>query len=382
MEFHHMGKTLSPARMALALLSVVGTVAAQTPPAGGGPPAFNPVGKAYLFPDFKTPTVTVKYPGNVEATFDNTYSTIQGYRPLMADVYRVPNAGPKPAIIFIHGGSYIGGSPRYDRDPVYGEMDGLMAYVASRGYVVIPISYRLAFEAKWPAQLLDAKAAVRWARANAGKFGIDPQRIGVWGVSAGAHIAALAGATCNIAEFDSQPPPAQLAIARTGPSTPPGGGPAGGPPGGPAKQVESACVQAAVVWYGATDFAALDSQAESYTRLVHNGPNSSQSRLLGCSINDGCDKATMERASAFTYLDKGATGTAFLFQAGDRDEAIPWKQSQMMNDALRAKGITSQVDIVSGANHYFQGASKEQAKQVLDTFFKFLDENLTQSARK
>ena len=370
-----MRKTFSPAWTVVGLLA--GTVAAQVPPTGGGgPPAFNPVGKAYLFPDFKTPTVTVKYPGNVEATLDNTYSAIQGYRPLMADVYRVPNAGAKPAIIFIHGGSYVSGSPRYDRDGLFGEMDGLMAYVASRGYVVIPISYRLAFEAKWPAQLLDVKAAVRWARANAATFGIDPQRIGVWGVSAGAHIAAMAGATCNIAEFDSQPPLAPLPIARTGPVIPA----SGGPPAGQAKPVESACVQAAVVWYGATDFAALDSQAEPYTKLVHNGPNSSQSRVLGCSINENCDQTTMARASAFTYLDKGAIGTAFLFQAGDRDEAVPWKQSQMMNDALRAKGIISQISIVSGANHYFQGASKEQAKQVLDTFFKFLDENLTNSA--
>jgi acetyl esterase/lipase len=353
----------------------------------------NPIGKQYLFADFKTPAVTVKYPGNVEATFDNTYSTIQGYRPLMADVYRVQNAGPKPAIIFIHGGSYVGGSPRYDRDGLYGEMDGLMAYVASRGYVVIPISYRLAFEAKWPAQLLDVKAAVRWARTNAEKFGIDPERIGVWGVSAGAHIAAMTGSTCNIAEFDSVGPAPQLTIARTGPSTPAGGGPGGvaGPPGAggaafgpprPAKPPESACVQAAVVWYGATDLAALDSQAESYTRLVHNGPNSSQSRLLGCSINETCDQATMARASAFTYLDKGAGSTAFLFQTGDKDEAIPWRQSQLMTDALRAKGIKSQVHIVSGANHYFQGATKEQAKEVLDVFFKFLDDALAKRAKQ
>jgi acetyl esterase/lipase len=123
-----MRKSFRPAWMVLACISLLSVASAQTPPAG--PPMMNPIGKQYLFADFKTPAVSVKYPGNVEATFDNTYSTIQGYRPLMADVYRVQNAGPKPAIVFIHGGSYTGGSPRYDRDGLFGEMDGFMAYIA------------------------------------------------------------------------------------------------------------------------------------------------------------------------------------------------------------------------------------------------------------
>ena len=369
--------------MALACLSAAASAGAQAPAAGpapvagpaanGVPPRPNPIGKPLLYADFKSPAVTVKYPGNVEASFDNVYSSLPGFRPLVLDVYRMPNAGPKPAIIFVHGGSYIGGNLRTDHDPMFGEMDGFMAYVAARGYVVIPVDYRLADEARWPAQLEDVKAAIRWVRTNAARLGVDPQHIGIWGNSAGGHIVAMAGVTCDVAEFEVQEN--LKGVARAGGGTTMNTAPTPAP--------QSSCVQAVVDWYGASDFARLDAQAEPYTRLFHNKPDSSQSRVLGCSLGESCDAATVMKTNALHYVEAGgARNVSFLFQVGDRDEAIPWKQSQILHDALRAKGVPSRIETVSGANHYFTGATKEQLKQVLDSFFGFWDETLAKPSAK
>jgi acetyl esterase/lipase len=382
-----MNKAFSSGLMALAWLTAAAAVLAQPagPPPGGGPPGaappgagargnpvmppFNPLGKEFLFADFKSPALKLQYPGKVEASFYVTYATVMGTRPLKMDIYRVPNAGLKPAIIFVHGGSYVGGDPRDDRNGVFGENDGFMAYVASRGYVVAAVRYRLADEARWPAQLQDVKAAIRWLRANAEQYGVDPQRVAVWGESAGGHIAAMVGATCGIKEFDKQE---NKGIYGNSPR-----------PMQDAFDNQSSCVQVAVPWHPSTDMARLDSQSESFAKLIHNTPVSSQSRVLGCSLGTNCDAATVQKANALYYVSQGgADKTAFLFQVGSVDEATPWQQSQIMVDALRAKGIPAQIEVIKGANHYFNGATKEQAKQVLDTFFKFLDENLNKAAKK
>ncbi|EIZ80070.1 lipase [Novosphingobium sp. Rr 2-17] len=357
---------------ALVCLATASAAAAQTPApqvqtsTGKGPkmPDFeHPVGKQFTFPDFVSPQLKAQYPGNVEATFGLTYATITGVRPLKLDVYRVPNMGPKPAIIFVHGGSYVNGDPKNDRNPIFGENDGFMAYVASRGYVVIPVTYRLADEGKWPSQLEDVKAAIRWVRGNAAKYGVDPQRIGVWGESAGGHIAAMIGATCGIKEFDEQKDQ--------------------GIYGNPARGVQakfadqSSCVQAAVAWSATTDFAQLDPQSASFARLVHNTPASSQSRVLGCALGTTCSSATVERANVLHYVNQGgASKTAFLLAAGTRDEATPWQQSQELYDGLRKRGVPAQLELVRDADHYFIGASKEQSKEILDTFFEFIQRYL------
>jgi acetyl esterase/lipase len=370
----HMRRAFKVGLMAAACLAAGSVAFAQAP--SGQTPAGNrnltlsskPVGKEIVSPGFVRPAIKVQYPGNVEATFDLTYAHVSGARPLTLDIYRVPNTGPTPAIIFVHGGSYVGGDPRNDINAVFGEDDAFMAYVASHGYVVIAVTYRLADEAKWPAQLEDVKAAIRWVRGNADRYGVDPQRIGVWGESSGGHISAMVGATCGVKEFDKQEnrgiygnsfPALQDQFAN-----------------------QSSCVQAAVGWHATTDFSKLDAQSESFAKLVHNTPVSSQSRVLGCALGTTCDAATVQRANVLYYVAQGgADNTPFLLQAGSADEATPWQQSQILYDALRAKGIPAQLEIIKGANHYFNGASREQAKQVLDTFFAFLDKYLGRSAK-
>jgi acetyl esterase/lipase len=116
---------------------------------------------------------------------------------LHLDVYHPPaNATKRMAIIHFHGGGFTGGNK-----------DGLAARIqtiTARGYVNIAAQYRLAGVAKWPAQIEDVKASIRWTRANASKLGIDPARIAVAGYSAGGHLGLFAAGTQNHPEFEGK----------------------------------------------------------------------------------------------------------------------------------------------------------------------------------
>jgi acetyl esterase/lipase len=312
----------------------------------------SPVGKPLLGPSVPLPELKAQYPNKVEALFDLTYADIPGYRQLTLDLYHVPSAGPRPAVVFVHGGSFLNGSPRA-KQPMWGSTDGLMAYIAAQGFVAVPITYRLSSEAKWPAQLEDIKAAVRWLRANAGRYGIDPQHIAVWGESAGGGAAAMAGTTCGVSEFEGE--------------------------GGNLDQ--SSCVQAAIDWYGVSDMNQLDAQAPPNAILIHNSPDSSQSKVLGCVLHFTCPVSVVNKANPIAYVGPKTTGAAFLIMHGDADRAVSWKQAQILYDALHEKGLKAKLVIVPGADHYFMGASPEQAKQILDTLVSFLHENLSAGAK-
>jgi acetyl esterase/lipase len=118
-----------------------------------------------------------------------------GDRPLLLDLYSPREPGqPLPAIVFIHGGSWRGGKKEDYRS--------YATYFAQRGYVCASVQYRLSKEAPFPAAVHDAKAAIRFIRANAKSLGVDPQRIGVAGGSAGGHLAMMVGFSSDIASLD------------------------------------------------------------------------------------------------------------------------------------------------------------------------------------
>jgi acetyl esterase/lipase len=116
---------------------------------------------------------------------DQAY-TPAGTPPLLADVYLPQLPGPLPAVLMIHGGGWSGGTRR--------QTAALARRVARRGYVVVNAAYRLAPAARFPAPVEDLQQALRWMRANSASLGLDPARIGAWGYSAGAHLAALLAA--------------------------------------------------------------------------------------------------------------------------------------------------------------------------------------------
>ncbi len=102
--------------------------------------------------------------------------------------------GALPLIVYIHGGAWIGGD----------KWDCPGAILVKAGYAVASVNYRLADQAKFPAQINDLKAAIRYLRAHARQYNIDAQKIGVWGHSAGGHLAALLGTTCGVTELEGK----------------------------------------------------------------------------------------------------------------------------------------------------------------------------------
>ena len=120
-----------------------------------------------------------------------------GGRDLVCDIYHPQkDMGKRTALIHLHGGAWQFGGKEM--------MSNKAAYFAARGYVSIATQYRLTDEAKWPAQIEDVKACIRWTRATADRLGIEPSRIALVGYSAGAHLALIAAGTQNRPELEGQ----------------------------------------------------------------------------------------------------------------------------------------------------------------------------------
>lgn len=252
---------------------------------------------------------------------------------LLLDIYQ-PEAStmqPRPLIVWIHGGAWRAGNK--DRCPA--------APFVNDGYIVASISYRLSQEAIFPAQIHDSKAAIRWLRENAAKYHIDPERIGVWGSSAGGHLVALLGTSGGVAELE-------------------------GDVGGNADQ--SSRVQAVVDFFGPTDFLQMD--AHSIGKLVHDAPDSPESQLVGGPIQQNPEK--VRAANPITYVSKD--DPPMLIVHGDEDASVPHHQSELLYAALQQAGVESEFYTVKGGKHGFGGEFQTPGLQqrVLEFFNRHL----------
>lgn len=236
----------------------------------------------------------------------------EGFRPLELDLHRrnqrpgtsagaSTSAGPSPLLVYVHGGgwrvSHRSRPPRETR--AWGR--GFFERLADAGFVVAATEYRFSGEARFPAQLDDTIEALRWLHAQSGELGIDPARTYLWGTSAGGHLAALA------------------ALA---PGAPP--------------------VAGVVCWYPITDLLALD----------HAATDIFEAHLLGGPIGEHLDAA--RAASPVAHVHGAAP--PFLLQHGDRDTWVPVEQSVRLAEALRTAGTAVELEIVPGADHFFDGA--------------------------
>ncbi len=322
----------------VALLTTVAI--AQPPPGAAGPPTAPPA------PDPATYPVR-RFDGGVVALNDVTYASQRGYRPLKLDLYLNPaRTAPKALVIWLHGGAWIGGDQRGPgiAAPPFQNWPVVLASLAARGYVVAGVSYRLSGEAQFPSQIHDVKAAVRWLRANATTYGADPNRFVVWGGSAGGHLAALLGVSCNVPELEGTP----VLGAET-----------------------SSCVQGVVDFYAPIDFLQLDaSRPAGSTAPLHSAATSAESRYLGCALLE-CKPAAVRLSNPIAFLDKA--DPPFLIMHGDADTTVPPQQSQLLHDALTAKGVKSELVPVPGLPHVFVGASEAQGRGILDKVFAFID---------
>ena len=288
------------------------------------------------------PQAVTQWPGGVTSLADVTYSVIPSYRPMIVDIYMPPKSvGPKPLILYIHGGGWVAGHTRHSG--ALADFPAVLARLASEGFVVASLEYRLAGEAPFPAQVQDARAALRFLKRNAARYGIDPARSGVWGGSAGGHLAALTAMTCGVAVLDP-----------VGTSAAPG----------------SECVQAAVTWYGVFDFAALAASRPGQA-------DAAAARLLAC--KGPCTAADYAPASPVTYID--AKDPPFLLIHGDDDQTVPVAQSHIAEVKLKAAGVPVEAIYIPGVDHSFIGKTAEATRAAtlratnatFDFFHKVLD---------
>jgi acetyl esterase/lipase len=182
---------------------------------------------------------------------------------------------------------------------------------------VASINYRLSQHAKFPAQIEDCKAAVRWLRAHAADYRLDPDRFAAWGASAGGHLAALLGTAGDIKAFDVG-----------------------------ANLDRSSRVQAVVDYFGPTDFLQMDAHRLP-EGMTHNGAESPESQLIGGAIQENREKTS--RANPITYVS--ADDPPFLVVHGEQDPLVPHHQSELLDAALRQAGVPVTFYTVKGGGH-------------------------------
>jgi len=231
------------------------------------------------------------------------------------DLYLPEKAeGRLPLIVWIHGGGWQAGSKQ-----------GCPAVpFATKGYAVASINYRLSQHAIFPAQIHDCKAAIRWLRAYAQQYSLDAARIGVWGESAGGHLAALVGTTGGVKDLEGT--------------------------GGNMEQ--SSRVQAVVDCYGPANFLTIP-------------PRSTRSQLLGGDPQRLRGKAA--QASPVSHVSGNAA--PFLILHGDQDNKVPVGQSVELAEALKKAGVEATLRIVEGGGHGGPGFNTPESRKLIRDFF-------------
>jgi len=281
-----------------------------------------------------------EHDGDTRIERDIIYATV-GERRLPLDLY-IPEkeeakGKPLPVVLWFHGGGWKGGSKSNG-----GIARGLVDY----GYAVASIEYRLSGEALFPAQVEDSKAAVRWVRANAKKFGLDPDHIGVMGRSAGGHLVAFLGTTGDTTEFDTE-----------------------------SNAGYSSRVQAVVDCWGPTDILQMDAQALPGGKFAHDSAESPEGRLVGGPIQEEPYRSMAVKVNPIAYIKKGNKLPPFLIVHGDADTSVPVGQSILLHEALQKVGADSTLHIEKGAGHGLRDGEMDY-DELCEMAAKFFDKHL------
>lgn len=251
------------------------------------------------------------------------------------DVYLPRRLGPHPVIVFVHGGGYVAGDKRDGQEqPVLTALE--------RGYAVVSINYRLLEEVRFPAQVHDVKAAVRWVRAHADTYGFDSDRIALWGSSAGGHLAVLAANT-DTPRFDD------LSLGNGS---------------------QSSRVRAVVDWFGPVDF------AEMHEYLQAQGEDATATQTVGIRYLSEMLESSPElvnEADPTTHIS--SSDPPVFIQHGDADTTVPVWHSEKLASAIldRFGSQKAKVSILSGAGH---GGSEFFSRNNVNLIVNFLDDSL------
>ncbi len=286
---------------------------AVTPTVAGQPPAGLPAGQppAGGLPAMPGMSANVVTPTLSNIAYANTSST------QVLDLYMPEGTGPFPVVVNIHPGGFFIGSKEM--------LPGTTAQALLKaGYAIASVNYRLSGEATFPAAVQDVKAAVRFLRANAAKYHLNPDQIAAFGQSAGGNLAAMLGTTGDVATFDDP------ALGNAG---------------------VSSRVQAAIDWFGPTDFTQMDAQAKaqgcSASDQTHSAADSPESKYLGAAVPTVPELA--QKANPIAYLTPD--DAPFFIQKGDHDCTVPIENTKMLADTLSAAKLDVQYELLKGAGH-------------------------------
>jgi acetyl esterase/lipase len=247
--------------------------------------------------------------------------------------------GPFPVIISIHGGGFMYGDKADEQlNPM---LKGL-----NHGYAIVSINYRMSGEAIFPANINDVKAAIRWVKANAAEYKFSPKRIALWGGSAGANLAALAGTSGDVKELED------MSMGNAN---------------------QSSRVMAVVDWFGPTNFLLMDEQLKE----TGNGKpdkseaNSMLSKVLGQKITEIPEKVKMANPESYITSDD----PPFLIQHGTKDPIVPTQQSVLFYEKLVKVLGKEKVTLylLEGVQH---GGKEFETPENLQIVFSFLDKIL------
>ena len=271
-------------------------------------------------PLVSTRAAELAVPDNVTFERDITYAEAGGAK-VQLNLARPKNAsGPLPAVVCIHGGGFRAGSREgYNK---------LCLTLAQRGFVAATISYRLAPMHQFPAAVHDTKAAVRWLRANAAKYGINPDRIGVTGGSAGGHLAQFLGVTAGVKDFEGVDNPGF-----------------------------SSAVTCVVNVFGPSDF------TKSYGKSVD--AHIVLPMWLGGDVESA--RARHIQSSPLNWVNPNAAPTLIIH--GTEDKYVAYEQAVWMRDRLTACGVSVELLTLEGAGHGFKGADAEKSEAALIAYF-------------
>lgn len=281
---------------------------------------------------------------SVEMISDIVYSQqpIYGYTnvPLKMDILKPDSKTPLPAVVFVPGGGFM--SANKDKS-IQQRMS-----ISEAGYVVASIEYRITPQSTFPSPLEDVKSAIRYLRANAEKFNIDPENIAVMGSSAGGYLAALAGTTNGLTKFDKGD-----------------------------HLDQSSEVKAVIDLYGLTDLTKVGHGYSEEVQELHKSPSAPEGMWVngpsvmgpGGSIFDNLEKAAA--ANPITYIKEDAP--PFLIMHGDKDMLVSPNQSEILHKALLNKGIESTHYIVKDGGH---GGTHWVQPEITKILIDFLDQHL------
>jgi arylsulfatase len=259
----------------------------------------------------KTPGPQIRPAGDVRAALPagvKRIANLEYSRPatgaLVLDLYlpTTTPARPLPVIVWTHGGGWKNGSK--ENCP--------LTWLAAEGYAVVSLNYRLSWAAQWPAQIDDARAAIRWLRTHAAKYGLDPARLAVSGGSSGGNLASIVG----------------TAPAATG-------------------ETVSSRVAAVIDFYGASDMLTMPVNVPGPGKTEADLATSNGAKLLGGIVRDRPDLA--RQVSPLHNITQD--DPPFLILHGDQDDQVPLVQSERLHARLREVGVPSEFHVLVGAGH-------------------------------